>query len=568
MATSSQEFVCLHNWETGEGEKGRVWPTDATVPSPLQEPKRLSQISPLTAQLEGLCFLVISQGTAAVPALREVRSPGWNLAQRCALSKERWRPNRVGLCKETVAPKDTWDSCNILYGQTTGYSHPQTLILPSTCYPLSVWAPICCIHLVQGKESYHCWEEESFLLLSNTSAQRDTSPRLHGQEDRWPVSSSWHPRPSVCCHCFRSPASGCQLTRRSDTQPRRALSAMSGTWCEGGTKKLLEEQASRFVPNLPLPNLHVSSLPVSKQARSRDAQHIPSQHTQGSQLLYSIHRWFSLSKKSSQMGSEPSRGQRALHLNSSAKKPLSSRQHYSRTIQTCPPSLWLSSLDLEGLLKLLTWTQAHQYKGKTREGPLPQRAHQRSSRRLKAGLQEHPNTNSTICNYKNLHHPEQAVLWHRNCLNWVSLQRATHTSSGGQPSGTSHPTTAVPAPENRPCSRQHVPHECQAVLWLGDSGVACTQPSRDPITQEEPDKGHPKGRERQRQQNYFAWVQATEMLNTPGSCWQWPWGPFLRNLCITGRHHTSTNSVTEQTNSLSCPTIPELYGLVKGSTSY
>jgi len=37
---------------------------------------------------------------------------------------------------------------------------------------------------------------------------------------------------------------------------------------------------------------------------------------------------------------------------------------------------------------------------------------------------------------------------------------------------------------------------------------------------------------------------------------------------MTGRPHTSTISVTEQTNSLSCPTIPELYGLVKGSTSY
>lgn len=72
--------------------------------------------------------------------------------------------------------------------------------------------------------------------------------------------------------------------------------------------------------------------------------------------------------------------------------------------------------------------------------------------KVKAGLQEHPNTNSTTCNYKNLHHPEQAVLWHKDCLNWVSLQFPTHTSSGDQWSGTSHPITAAPAPQNRPRS--------------------------------------------------------------------------------------------------------------------
>lgn len=95
----------------------------------------------------------MSQGTAAAPASREVRSPGWNLAQRCALSKERSCPNHVGLCKDTATLKDTRSSCNILYGQTTGYLHPQTLILPSTCHPLSVGAPICCVHLVLGKDS-------------------------------------------------------------------------------------------------------------------------------------------------------------------------------------------------------------------------------------------------------------------------------------------------------------------------------------------------------------------------------------------------------------------------------
>lgn len=69
--------------------------------SPLREPKHLSQVSQLTAQLEGLCFLVISQGTAAVPALRQVRSElGHGLC--CNLTKERARPNRAGLCNGTA----------------------------------------------------------------------------------------------------------------------------------------------------------------------------------------------------------------------------------------------------------------------------------------------------------------------------------------------------------------------------------------------------------------------------------------------------------------------------------
>lgn len=39
-------------------------------------------------------------------------------------------------------------------------------------------------------------------------------------------------------------------------------------------------------------------------------------------------------------------------------------------------------------------------------------------------------------------------------------------------------------------------HVCQAVLWLGDSRIAHTQPSTDPIPQEELEKGLPKGRDR------------------------------------------------------------------------
>jgi len=203
---------------------------------------------------------------------------------------------------------------------------------------------------IRERHSYLCWEPSSLLPLSNSSARTDTSPRPRGQGDRWPVSSSWHPRPSACCHCSRSPASGCRLTRRSDTQPRRVLSATSGTWCGGGTKKLLEKQAARFVPNVPLPSLHVSSPAASKQALSWEAQHTSSQHTQGSQLLYRVQRWFSLS-------TNPPRWAQSLLEGSSSsqflcQKPLSRRQCYSLTVQMCPSSLWVSSLDLEGPLKL------------------------------------------------------------------------------------------------------------------------------------------------------------------------------------------------------------------------
>lgn len=124
--------------------------------------------------MERLCFLVISQGTAAVPAVREVRCPGWNLAQRRACCKERSCPNHAGLCKEATALKDTWSSCNNLYGQITGYLHPQTLILPSTRYPLSIRAPIRCIHLVLGKDTVISAGRRSHSCLSQTPRLNQT----------------------------------------------------------------------------------------------------------------------------------------------------------------------------------------------------------------------------------------------------------------------------------------------------------------------------------------------------------------------------------------------------------
>lgn len=143
-----------------------------------------------------------------------------------------------------------------------------------------------------------------------------------------------------------------------------------------------------------------------------------------------------------------------LHLTPSAKKPLSSRQHFSLTAQVSFP-LWLSSPDF---LKTFSITDMKPKLMSIKIGLQGRTAASKSSLvlqlKIKAGLQEHPNTNSTTRNYKNLHHSEQAVLWHKNGLNWVSLQFPTHTSSGDQWSGTSHPTTAAPAPQNRPCSNR------------------------------------------------------------------------------------------------------------------
>lgn len=65
-----------------------------------------------------------------------------------------------------------WSGCDFLNGRTTGYLHPQTLILPSARYPLSIWAPVCCKHLAQGKSQLILLSlaESAFLPLSSTSA--------------------------------------------------------------------------------------------------------------------------------------------------------------------------------------------------------------------------------------------------------------------------------------------------------------------------------------------------------------------------------------------------------------
>lgn len=258
-----------------EGEKGRVWLTGTTVPSPPG-----AKFHHWTAQLEGLCFLVISQGTAAVPALREVRSPGWNLAQSCALCKERSCPDYAGLCKETAALKELqhplWTDKRLL---TSANTYPSLHLLPS---------------VRPGSNPLHTpsIRERQLSLLGGVIP----ASFKHRGSTRRLTSSAW-PGRSIASFFILASQTFSVLSLLPLTSKR--LSADQAIWYTAETcplsdvrylvrrrhEEAVREACSQFVPNLPLPSFCGSSPPVSKQAQSRGAQHTARQHAQGSQLL-------------------------------------------------------------------------------------------------------------------------------------------------------------------------------------------------------------------------------------------------------------------------------------------
>lgn len=209
----------------------------------------------------------------------------------------------------------------------------------------------------------------------------------------------------------------------------------------------------------------------------------------------------------------------------------------------CPFPLWLSRLDFEGPLKLLTQNPGSPVEGRTRAGLLPQRAHQHCSRKLKAGLQEHPNTSSATCNRETSHCPEQAVLWHRNRLNWVSQ----HMSSGDQLSGTCHPTTAGPAPEHRPRSTCHTgakQHGGRVTMGLHTAGQAQTPSHKKSRTRDFPRAETPQNLHEFRLQR--CWTHRGAADNDIGA-----------HLCTTSALHADPTRAppcnrTNQLTSLSC----------------
>lgn len=109
------------------------------------------------------------------------------------------------------------------------------------------------------------------------------------------------------------------------------------------------------------------------------------------------------------------------------------------------------------------------------EGLPLHKANQYSVRRLKAGLQGHPNTNSITHSYINSHHPEQAVPWHN--LNWVTLQCATCTCLQ-ESSQVEHPNPLQPCLPQRTIPAAESMCHLGAVLWLGKSRATYIQQVR------------------------------------------------------------------------------------------